>query len=81
MPYIKKSTRLLLKRGDKQEEKCGELNYSISMLCLNYLHNHGKTYQTFNDIIGVLENAKLELYRRRISPYEDGAIERNGDLI
>lgn len=32
------------------------------------------------DILGALEGAKLELYRRKISPYEDIKIEENGDV-
>ncbi len=37
-------------------------------------------YQTYNDILGALEGAKLELYRRQIGPYEETAIKRNGDV-
>lgn len=31
-------------------------------------------------IVGVLEAVKCELYRRHIGPYEDRAIQRNGDV-
>jgi hypothetical protein len=30
--------------------------------------------------MGVLESAKLELYRRKIAPYEDDKIAENGDV-
>jgi len=33
-----------------------------------------------NDAIGALEGAKLELYRRVISKYEDKKIMENGDV-
>lgn len=31
-------------------------------------------------MVGALESAKLELYRRKVSPYEDQKIEANGDV-
>jgi hypothetical protein len=41
---------------------------------------NGENYQHFNDVLGALEGAKLELYRRRIAPYEDTKIVENGDV-
>ena len=41
----------------------------------------GGNYAACNTVIGALECAKLELYRRIIGPYEDKAIEKNGDII
>lgn len=58
----------------------GHLNYAITKLCLIYLREHGKNYAKFNEIVGVLECAKQELYRRHVSPYEDDAKSRNGDV-
>ena len=40
----------------------------------------GESYSNYADIIGALECAKLELYRRGVGPYEDIAIAKNGDL-
>jgi len=37
-------------------------------------------YDDYNTLIGVLENIKLELYRRKIIPYEDIKIKENGDV-
>ena len=37
-------------------------------------------YALYNAVIGVLECAKMELYRRQISPYEDRKIAENGDV-
>ena len=58
----------------------GELNYLITMICLSYIDDHGEQYQTFNDIVGALENAKQELYRRVVVNYEDLKKKENGDV-
>lgn len=58
----------------------GDLNYCISKLVGYYIKSHGKSYGTMNDCIGVLEAAKLELYRRLTAPYEDIKIQQNGDV-
>ena len=58
----------------------GELNYLITLLIQDYLEYKNESYQTYNDIIGALEGAKLELYRRKIAPYEDKKIKENGDV-
>lgn len=58
----------------------GELNKKLTLICLKYLHDQKERYQTYNDIIGALENCKLELYRRRVAPYEDKKIKENGDV-
>ena len=39
-----------------------------------------ESYSNYADIIGTLECAKQELYRRWVADYEDKAIEKNGDL-
>ena len=41
---------------------------------------HGKSYSVMNEIVGALECAKLEMYRRIYAPYEDEKIEANGDV-
>jgi len=58
----------------------GDLNFVISKLLHTHLHSQGCNYATCNDIIGVLECAKLEFYRKIVSPYEDTKIIENGDL-
>lgn len=81
MPYIKKEDRAELTYMDKQHPRnAGELNYLFTLLAQNYIKDHGECYQNYNDIIGALEGAKLELYRRFIGPYEDIKIEQNGDV-
>lgn len=87
MPYIKKDDRedlgAIIGAIDSSPfvaSTSGELNYLITKLCLSYIHNNDISYQTYNDIIGALECAKLELYRRRIASYEDIKASENGDV-
>ena len=85
MPYINSSDRKqydesindLVKKLDIKG--AGDLNYIISALCWRSF-TQLECYQRANDIIGALEGAKLEFYRRRVAPYEDGKIESNGDV-
>ena len=79
MPYIVDSAREQLDDGGLPNS-AGELNYMISSLIDEYLHEYGKNYTNINEVIGVLECAKLELYRRVAAPYEDEKIEQNGDV-
>ena len=84
MPYIKQKDR------DKYIDflnkvpipnNPGELNYLITMLCALYKDcNAPINYSKYNEIIGVLECAKLEFYRRKVTEYEKIKIEENGDV-
>lgn len=63
----------------------GNLNYIIT--CLLYQSyskwSDGSSnlgYSDMNNMIGILECAKLELYRRLAAPYEDKKIDENGDV-
>jgi len=58
----------------------GRLNYTISSLLVHMVEANGKRYKTLNALIGVLESAKQEFYRKAVAPYEDEKIEQNGDL-
>jgi hypothetical protein len=87
MPYIKKEDRELYETSleflfSDMQEKCspGDLNYIITSIIKKYLNIKGENYTHYNDIMGVLEGAKLEFYRRSISAYEDIKIIENGDL-
>lgn len=62
-------------RGEQGRD--GELNYVISTL-IDELYD--RNYASLNAAIGVLECAKLELYRRILGPYEDKKIIENGDV-
>ena len=79
MPYIKELDRIALDSG---KEPCtpGELNYVITLIIKDYFNEMGKNYQAINDIVGALEGAKLEFYRRVAAPYEDTKIKENGDV-
>ena len=84
MPYINQQQRQQLDHivgADPQTElDAGSLNYLITNLLLLYIDQHGTNYRTINETIGVLECAKLELYRRLAAPYEDAKIATNGDV-
>jgi len=61
------------------------LNFAVTYLVKRYLSDLAGgadriTYAEYNAAIGVLESAKLELYRRMVAPYEDGKREENGDV-
>lgn len=57
----------------------GELNYSLTRTLIEYMKYHNN-YQGINDVLGALEGAKLEFYRRWAVPYEDFKINENGDV-
>lgn len=80
MPYIDKSQRTSLNAGTRDPYNAGELNYKITQELNKYLTQRGETYQTYNDMLGALEGAKLELYRRMVSKYEDKKKDLNGDV-
>lgn len=79
MPYIKEHLRYGLMDGDVPES-AGELNFLFTYYAHEYLKEKGESYQAYNDIIGALEGCKLELYRRKVAPYEDTKIKENGDV-
>lgn len=79
MPYIDASTRRQID-GGVQARTAGQLNYQISSLCKKYLDFYGICYDHLNEVIGVLECVKQELYRRVVVPYEDKKIKENGDV-
>lgn len=85
MPYIKQEDRASLRNIETATvmtppDNAGELNYIFTQIALIYLDHKGLKYQHINDIVGALEGAKLEMYRRLAAPYEDAAILRNGDV-
>lgn len=79
MPYIKQEDRLPI--PEMVPESAGDLNYLITKLLLEYIDEKGgMSYTVVNEVVGVLECAKLELYRRLAAPYEDEKRELNGDV-
>ena len=79
MPYITKVARQSIDGGGAIETS-GELNYAFTTVINEYIGKHGKSYARFNDVIGALEGAKLEFYRREIGKFEDVKIQQNGDV-
>jgi len=79
MPYIKAEdrNRVMETIGPMTP---GELNYAITRLCQFYIEEVGANYTGYNDVVGALECAKLEMYRRLIAPYEDTKLKENGDV-
>lgn len=84
MPYIPKRRRAelisVLSESHYSPITPGELNFLVSHIVAGYLKRKGNSYSTFNDILGALEGAKLEFYRRVAVPYENGKLSENGDV-
>lgn len=81
MPYIAQDRRKLLTSNTQPVAlSAGELNFQITELIRNYLECEGLRYKTMNDILGALEGAKMEFYRRVAIPYEEEKIKLNGDV-
>lgn len=83
MPYVKKDLRDKIisdSRLECKEFSTGALNFTLSANINFYLMAHGLSYQTINDVIGALEGAKMEFYRRVAVPYEQKKLKENGDV-
>ena len=80
MPYIKQFRRKDIIEGEFLAKSAGELNWMLTEVLSMYIKAHGLSYQTINDIVGALEGAKLEFYRRIAVPYENTKITENGDV-
>lgn len=66
-----------LESDDPANTHSGNLNYVITRLLRA---SYARRYADINEAIGVLECAKLELYRRLAAPYEDQKAFENGDV-
>ena len=78
MPYIRQEDRDLVLFNEPLT--AGQLNFVFTDRITQYVKDKGLSYQTINDIVGALEGAKLEFFRRVAAPYEDTKIKENGDL-
>lgn len=58
----------------------GQMNYLITALLNQYLCSSLVGYDALNEVIGILECAKQEFYRRVIAGYEDVKRTENGDV-
>jgi len=86
MPYIADrfksflDTKAVMEVGDLCTTP-GELNYVLTTIVKEYFARTDKcNYQAINDILGALEGAKLEFYRRVVADYENIKIKENGDV-
>jgi hypothetical protein len=78
VPYINRVAR----RELRYRTSCntGELNYEFTRVVQQYIEKYGLSYRAINDVIGSLEGAKQEFYRRVAAPYEDEKLKENGDV-
>lgn len=82
MPYINKEDRESLDpylSDLNPAADAGQLNFQITRLVDDFVGSK-ISYAKINEAIGVLECAKLELYRRIAAPYEDKKMAQNGDV-
>ena len=87
MPYINRERRDALeplveelsKKLTDPQFRAGDLNYVITNLLLRST-KQGMNYRWHNENLGVLDAVAREYYRRKIAPYEDKAIKKNGDI-
>lgn len=78
MPYLDADSKIAtLLEGPSTP---GGLNYYITQACLDYLETTEERYADHAAVVGALECAKLEFYRRALAVYEDEAIAKNGDV-
>jgi hypothetical protein len=82
MPYIKQEER----KDWADEDRSGSVSalaYTIVIDALSVLGLDADcrpSYEDYAKVIGAIECAKMELYRRLVAPYEEGKIEQNGDV-
>lgn len=79
LPYVQNEVRKQLD-NESNPTSAGQLNYVITHQILKYISNKNKNYELLNEVVGVLECCKQELYRRIIVPYEDNKMIQNGDV-
>jgi hypothetical protein len=84
MPYIPYEEKELFNKEienlAKNIDTEGQLNFALTRLCFLYAKRRTENYALLNSIIGVLECAKQEYYRKIVSKYEDRKEELNGPV-
>ena len=85
MPYISQGNRRDFEHFRDGVElapptTAGEMQYMIAIITAEFMKNSGYRYQDMNDVMGALNGANLEFYRRYVAPYEDECIAKNGDV-
>ena len=79
MPYIRHEVRDALDAGRYNPRSAGELTYTIYRDALTLL-GRAPTFSDYAEVIGAIEAAKMEIYRRLVAPYEDKKIKEHGDI-
>lgn len=79
MPYLPVPEKTRLDEGGVPH-RGGELNYLVTKLCVEYIEQNGLDYQAINDVLGALDGASKEFYRRVAVPYEEVKCAGNGDV-
>jgi hypothetical protein len=88
MPYIKQEDRpaldkiveLIMNECDGDLVR-GKLNYIIHKLYIEFEKKHGRKYYHMKNFEGELLMSMLEIYARRVYPYEKIKCRQNGDVI
>lgn len=81
MPYIDQEARKRLRNHHSLNPKTdGEVVYLLTTICRNYMPAN-PCFEDYERIIGALECAKLEFYRRMVATYEDEKLGQNGDVF
>lgn len=82
MPYIKPNDRTkFASYADaiaNSADNAGDLNYALTVILHGYIKKKGLKYANLNEVIGMLECCKMELYRKIAGPYEEQKITENG---
>ena len=81
MPYLREKQRREQLDSGGGADNGAELHYQFCRMADAYLHRFGLTYANINEVIGAIECAKLEIYRRVAAPYEDQKAVANGDVF
>lgn len=77
MPYVPEPFRGAAKTSPVA---VGELTFAIQQLVKGYVALKGESYQTYAECLGALRGAELDLWDRKIQPYERAKCETNGDV-
>lgn len=86
MPYIEQDERkqyneeIQTLATELLNKPVGHVNYCITKLLLTLVREVGESYGTYNNLIGVLECVKLELYMMQVANYERKKRIQNGGV-
>lgn len=64
MSYLTPERKQAIDDGEIYPSNSIDLNYKIYTIVERYLQENQECYTTYNDIVGALECAKMEMYRK-----------------